>query len=69
MRALSICVSFSSIFFQRALPECQGVITFHTESLQYRLSKLTKKMKKMCTAVTENNSFLNLVENLDQFTG
>nr|XP_030123445.3 midasin isoform X1 [Taeniopygia guttata] len=54
---------------KRALPECQGVITFHTESLQYRLSKLTKKMKKMCTAVTENNSFLNLVENLDQFTG
>uniref|UniRef100_A0A8C9U2F8 Midasin n=1 Tax=Serinus canaria TaxID=9135 RepID=A0A8C9U2F8_SERCA len=53
----------------RALPECQGVITFHTDSLQYRLSKLTKKMKKMCTAVTENNSFLNLVENLDQFTG
>ncbi|OWK63460.1 Midasin [Lonchura striata] len=54
---------------KRALPECQGVITFHTESLQYRLSKLTKKMKKMCTAVTENNSYLNLVENLDQFTG
>uniref|UniRef100_A0A8C0ZFS4 Midasin n=1 Tax=Cyanistes caeruleus TaxID=156563 RepID=A0A8C0ZFS4_CYACU len=54
---------------KRALPECQGVITFHTESLQYRLSKLTKKMKKMCSAVTENNSLLNLVENLDQFTG
>ncbi|RLW12433.1 hypothetical protein DV515_00000890 [Chloebia gouldiae] len=54
---------------KRALPECQDIITFHTESLQYRLSKLTKKMKKMCTAVTENNSFLNLVENLDQFTG
>uniref|UniRef100_A0A8D2MCK3 Midasin n=1 Tax=Zonotrichia albicollis TaxID=44394 RepID=A0A8D2MCK3_ZONAL len=53
----------------KALPECQSVITFHTDSLQYRLSKLTKKMKKMCTAVTENNSFLNLVENLDQFTG
>ncbi|KAF2979584.1 hypothetical protein EK904_005640 [Melospiza melodia maxima] len=54
---------------KKALPECQGVITFHTDSLQYRLSKLTKKMKKMCTSVTENNSFLNLVENLDQFTG
>ncbi|NXB28427.1 MDN1 protein, partial [Eulacestoma nigropectus] len=54
---------------KRALPECQDGITFHTASLQYRLSKLTKKMKKMCTAVTENNSFLSLVENLDQFTG
>ncbi|NXJ78761.1 MDN1 protein, partial [Trogon melanurus] len=49
--------------------ECQDGIAFHTESLQYRLPKLTKKMKKMCTTVTENNSFLSLVENLDQFTG
>uniref|UniRef100_A0A8C4UIL8 Midasin n=1 Tax=Falco tinnunculus TaxID=100819 RepID=A0A8C4UIL8_FALTI len=55
---------------KRALPEeCQGGIMFHTKSLQYRLSKLTKKMKKICTTVTENNSFLSLVENLDQFTG
>ncbi|KFQ77234.1 Midasin, partial [Phaethon lepturus] len=55
---------------KRALPEeCQDGITFHTESLQYRLPKLTKKMKKMCTTVTENNSFLSLVENLDEFTG
>ncbi|XP_061845412.1 midasin [Colius striatus] len=55
---------------KRALPEaCQGGITFHTESLQYRLPKLTKKMKKMCTTVTEKNSFLSLVDNLDQFTG
>uniref|UniRef100_A0A8C0BEF4 Midasin n=1 Tax=Buteo japonicus TaxID=224669 RepID=A0A8C0BEF4_9AVES len=38
--------------------ECQDGITFHTESLQYRLPKLTKKMKKMCTTVTENNSSL-----------
>ncbi|XP_010137971.1 PREDICTED: midasin-like, partial [Buceros rhinoceros silvestris] len=49
--------------------ECQDGITLHTESLQYRLPKLTKKMKKMCTTVTENTSFLSLVENLDQFTG
>ncbi|KAM4681125.1 midasin isoform 3-T3 [Amazona ochrocephala] len=55
---------------KRALPEeCQDGITFHAESLQYRLPKLTKKMKKMCTTVIENNSFLSLVENLDQFTG
>ncbi|XP_009998839.1 PREDICTED: midasin [Chaetura pelagica] len=55
---------------KRALPEeCQDVMTFHAESLQYRLPKLTKKMKKMCTTVTENTSFLSLVENLDQFTG
>uniref|UniRef100_A0A8C3UQS1 Midasin n=1 Tax=Catharus ustulatus TaxID=91951 RepID=A0A8C3UQS1_CATUS len=53
----------------RALPECQSVIKFPSQSLQYRLSKLTKKMKKMCRAVTENNSFFNLVEDLDQFTG
>uniref|UniRef100_A0A8C3JUM0 Midasin n=1 Tax=Calidris pygmaea TaxID=425635 RepID=A0A8C3JUM0_9CHAR len=54
----------------RELPaECQDGIAFHTESLQYRLPKLTKKMKRMCTTVTENNSFLSLVENLDQFTG
>ncbi|XP_074752140.1 midasin isoform X1 [Athene noctua] len=55
---------------KKALPEeCQDGITFNTESLQYRLPKLTKKMKKMCTTVTESNSFLRLVENLDQFTG
>uniref|UniRef100_A0A663DVI4 Midasin n=1 Tax=Aquila chrysaetos chrysaetos TaxID=223781 RepID=A0A663DVI4_AQUCH len=55
---------------KRVLPEeCQDGITFHTESLQYRLPKLTKKMKKMCTTVTENSSFLSLVEDLDQFTG
>uniref|UniRef100_A0A672UTE4 Midasin n=1 Tax=Strigops habroptila TaxID=2489341 RepID=A0A672UTE4_STRHB len=54
----------------RALPEeCQDGITFHAESLQYRLPKLTKKMKKMCSTVTENNSLLSLVENLEQFTG
>uniref|UniRef100_A0A663LN04 Midasin n=1 Tax=Athene cunicularia TaxID=194338 RepID=A0A663LN04_ATHCN len=54
----------------KALPEeCQDGITFNTESLQYRLPKLTKKMKKMCTTITESNSFLRLVENLDQFTG
>uniref|UniRef100_A0A8C0BET6 Midasin n=1 Tax=Buteo japonicus TaxID=224669 RepID=A0A8C0BET6_9AVES len=55
---------------KRVFPEeCQDGITFHTESLQYRLPKLTKKMKKMCTTVTENSSFLSLVEDLDQFTG
>ncbi|NXJ64381.1 MDN1 protein, partial [Rostratula benghalensis] len=55
---------------KRVLPEeSQDGITFHSESLQYRLPKLTKKMKKMCATVTENNSFLSLVENLDQFTG
>uniref|UniRef100_A0A663DUU3 Midasin n=1 Tax=Aquila chrysaetos chrysaetos TaxID=223781 RepID=A0A663DUU3_AQUCH len=33
---------------KRVLPEeCQDGITFHTESLQYRLPKLTKKMKKI----------------------
>ncbi|OXB54358.1 hypothetical protein ASZ78_011040, partial [Callipepla squamata] len=49
--------------------ECQDVVTFHTDSLQYRLPKLTKKMKKMCVTVTESNSFLSLLESLDQFTG
>ncbi|NXX88474.1 MDN1 protein, partial [Centropus bengalensis] len=51
------------------LEECQDGITFCTDSLQYRLPKLTKKMKKMCTTVTESNSFLSLVESLDHFTG
>ncbi|KFV78000.1 Midasin, partial [Struthio camelus australis] len=51
------------------LEECQDGITFHTESLQYRLPKLTQKMKKMCATVMENNSFLSLLESLDQFTG
>lgn len=49
--------------------ECQDVITFHADSLQYRLPKLTKKMKKVCVTVTESNSFLSLLESLDQFTG
>uniref|UniRef100_A0A672UXN9 Midasin n=1 Tax=Strigops habroptila TaxID=2489341 RepID=A0A672UXN9_STRHB len=44
-------------------------VFFILKSLQYRLPKLTKKMKKMCSTVTENNSLLSLVENLEQFTG
>ncbi|KAM8810105.1 midasin [Eudromia elegans] len=55
---------------KRGLPEeRQDGIIFHAESLQYRLPKLTKKMKKMCVTVMENNSFLSLLEGLDQFTG
>ncbi|XP_062980947.1 midasin [Elgaria multicarinata webbii] len=42
---------------------------FHPESLQGRLPKLTKRMKKICTTLVKNNSFLDLVENLDNFTG
>ncbi|XP_054829779.1 midasin [Eublepharis macularius] len=42
---------------------------FHPESLQARLPKLTKRMAKICTTLLKNNSFLDLVENLDQFTG
>uniref|UniRef100_A0A8C2SW72 Midasin n=1 Tax=Coturnix japonica TaxID=93934 RepID=A0A8C2SW72_COTJA len=49
--------------------ECQDVVTLCADSLQYRLPKLTKKMKKMCVTVTESNSFLSLLESLDQFTG
>ncbi|KFP45021.1 Midasin, partial [Chlamydotis macqueenii] len=68
--ALKKILSVGTDVTKRALPEeCQDGITFHTESLQYRLPKLTKRMKKMCTTVTEKNSFLTLVENLDQFTG
>lgn len=51
------------------MEECQDDITFPTESLQYRLPKLTKRMKKMCATVTEKNPFLSLLESLDQFTG
>ncbi|XP_066850638.1 midasin isoform X2 [Anser cygnoides] len=54
---------------QTLTEECQDGVTFHTESLQYRLPKLTKRMKKMCATVTENNPFLSLLESLDQFTG
>ncbi|XP_060119521.1 midasin-like [Heteronotia binoei] len=42
---------------------------FHPESLQARLPKLTKRMTKICTTFVKNNTLLNLVENLDQFTG
>ncbi|XP_077160450.1 midasin isoform X2 [Paroedura picta] len=42
---------------------------FHPESLQARLPKLTKRMAKICTTFVKNNTFLDLVENLDQFTG
>uniref|UniRef100_A0A8C2SUC7 Midasin n=1 Tax=Coturnix japonica TaxID=93934 RepID=A0A8C2SUC7_COTJA len=44
-------------------------VFLNLNSLQYRLPKLTKKMKKMCVTVTESNSFLSLLESLDQFTG
>ncbi|XP_066468783.1 midasin [Tiliqua scincoides] len=50
------------------LEEFQGD-AFHPESLQGRLPKLTKRMKKICTTLVKNSSFLNLVENLDRFTG
>ncbi|XP_072854872.2 midasin isoform X1 [Pogona vitticeps] len=42
---------------------------FQPESLQGRLPKLTKRMRKICTTLVKNNSFLDLVENLDNFTG
>ncbi|KAJ6665782.1 hypothetical protein lerEdw1_001254 [Lerista edwardsae] len=42
---------------------------FHPESLQGRLPKLTKRMKKICTTLVKNSSFLDLIENLDHFTG
>uniref|UniRef100_A0A8D2KWR3 Midasin n=1 Tax=Varanus komodoensis TaxID=61221 RepID=A0A8D2KWR3_VARKO len=42
---------------------------FSPESLQGRLPKLTKRMKKICTTLVKNNSLLDLVENLDNFTG
>ncbi|XP_061225769.1 midasin isoform X3 [Neopsephotus bourkii] len=68
--ALRKILSAKTDIAKKALPEeCQDGITFHAGSLQYRLPKLTKKMKKICTTVAENNSFLSLVENLDQFTG
>ncbi|XP_053143364.1 midasin isoform X2 [Hemicordylus capensis] len=50
------------------LEEFQGDV-FHPESLQGRLPKLTKRMKKICTTLVKNNSCLDLVENLDHFTG
>ncbi|XP_048350337.1 midasin isoform X2 [Sphaerodactylus townsendi] len=55
--------------FQTAhLEEFQGDV-FHPESLQARLPKLTKRMEKICTTFVKNNTFLDLVENLDQFIG
>uniref|UniRef100_A0A670YR31 Midasin n=1 Tax=Pseudonaja textilis TaxID=8673 RepID=A0A670YR31_PSETE len=42
---------------------------FHPESLQERLPKLTKRMKKICANLVKDNSILDLVENLDNFTG
>ncbi|XP_060128572.1 midasin isoform X2 [Zootoca vivipara] len=50
------------------LEDIQGDI-FHPESLQGRLPKLTKRMEKICTSLVKNNSFLDLVESLDNFTG
>ncbi|XP_019393298.1 PREDICTED: midasin isoform X2 [Crocodylus porosus] len=49
--------------------ECQSRVMFHAESLQYRLPKLTKRMKKMCATLMDKSSFSDLVENLDRFTG
>uniref|UniRef100_A0A8C3BNE5 Midasin n=1 Tax=Cairina moschata TaxID=8855 RepID=A0A8C3BNE5_CAIMO len=58
-----------NLVWQTLTEEGQDDITFPTESLQYRLPKLTKRMKKMCATVTEKNPFLSLLESLDQFTG
>uniref|UniRef100_K7FQC1 Midasin n=1 Tax=Pelodiscus sinensis TaxID=13735 RepID=K7FQC1_PELSI len=49
--------------------KCSGRVTFDTESLQCRLPKLTKRMKILCSTLMKKNSFLDLVESLDQFTG
>ncbi|XP_070589310.1 midasin [Erythrolamprus reginae] len=43
--------------------------TFDPESLQGRLPKLTKRMKKICATLVKDSSVLDLVENLDDFTG
>uniref|UniRef100_A0A8D0DW25 Midasin n=1 Tax=Salvator merianae TaxID=96440 RepID=A0A8D0DW25_SALMN len=51
-----------------SLEEFQGDV-FHPESLQGRLPKLTKRFKKICTTLMKNSSVLDLVENLDSFTG
>nr|XP_056712126.1 midasin [Euleptes europaea] len=50
------------------LQGCQGDV-LHPDSLQARLPKLTKRMAKICTTFVKNDTFLDLVENLDQFTG
>lgn len=42
---------------------------FDPESLQGRLPKLTKRMKKICATLMKDSSILDLVENLDNFTG
>ncbi|XP_074982679.1 midasin isoform X2 [Caretta caretta] len=51
------------------LEECYGGVMFDTESLQCRLPKLTKRMKMLCATLMKKNSFLDLVESLEQFTG
>ncbi|XP_067386141.1 midasin isoform X2 [Emydura macquarii macquarii] len=47
--------------------ECHDGVLFDTESLQCRLPKLTKRMKMLCATLMKKNSFLDLVESLDQF--
>ncbi|XP_074846986.1 midasin isoform X2 [Carettochelys insculpta] len=49
--------------------KCHHGVMFDTESLQCRLPKLTKRMKRLCATLMKKNSFLDLVESLDQFTG
>uniref|UniRef100_A0A8C8S1Z5 Midasin n=1 Tax=Pelusios castaneus TaxID=367368 RepID=A0A8C8S1Z5_9SAUR len=44
-------------------------VLFETQSLQSRLPKLTKRMKMLCATLMKKNSFLDLVECLDQFSG
>ncbi|XP_062836825.1 midasin isoform X1 [Anolis carolinensis] len=50
------------------LEEFEGEV-FQPESLQGRLPKLTKRLQKIYTGLVKNNSFLDLVEDLDNFTG
>uniref|UniRef100_A0A803SWY9 Midasin n=1 Tax=Anolis carolinensis TaxID=28377 RepID=A0A803SWY9_ANOCA len=56
-------------FYQAVLlEEFEGEV-FQPESLQGRLPKLTKRLQKIYTGLVKNNSFLDLVEDLDNFTG
>uniref|UniRef100_A0A670YJS1 Midasin n=1 Tax=Pseudonaja textilis TaxID=8673 RepID=A0A670YJS1_PSETE len=66
----NICADFLTVNISQALhlEDFQGW-AFHPESLQERLPKLTKRMKKICANLVKDNSILDLVENLDNFTG
>ncbi|KAJ1151695.1 hypothetical protein NDU88_004475 [Pleurodeles waltl] len=66
---LKTTIATKADIVQDALAGESQTVGFAEESLQHRLPKLIRRMKKLCTRFMRNNPLPDLVNNLDEFTG